>query len=272
MVFREQFDPAEVVEAVTTDGVAYLPLAAIMVERLADELAGRTLPMLKAVPYGGSAIRPAAFERSAPAFPGVLYQYYGLAEALAPLACLTADDHDRGISRDAAAHARLRSAGTWLPGVEYRLIDGELAVRGPVVMPGYYNRPDGGIDSDGWFATGDLVEVDDAGYLFVTDRIKDIIITGGYNVHPSEVERVIGALPEIADVVVIGTPNETWGEGIAAIVVLREPVDDLLGYLAAACKAKLASYKKPVAVHVVDEIPRNPAGKPNRILLRATYR
>lgn len=257
-IFLPHFDAAEVVREVERHGVTILPLATTMLERVVDELGDRRLPTLRAVVYGGSAISPASLARAARALPSVLIQFYGLAEALAPLTCLTSADHDAGRA--------LGSAGRWLPGVEHRFVDGVLEVGGDVVMPGYINRGRAAIDAAGWLRTGDLAH-DDDGYLYLGDRADDVITSGGYSVQPREVENVLAALDEIVEVAVVGTPHDIWGQGVTAVVVARDPGIDpagLLQRIQAHSRHHLASYKKPVALHLVDHIPRNPAGKPDR--------
>ncbi|MDP3209168.1 MAG: class I adenylate-forming enzyme family protein, partial [Rhodoglobus sp.] len=185
-VFLARFSAAKVIDAVVRYGITVLPLASTMLELLAAELdqSGRRLPELRVVPYGGSPIRPDALDRAARLLPSTLVQYYGLAEALAPLVSLSAADHDQAIA--SGDHTRLRSAGRWLDGIQHRIDNDELLVRGEVVMPGYANRgPAAPLDAQGWFRTGDIVSEDDDGFLYITGRSNDIIMSGGFNVHPS---------------------------------------------------------------------------------------
>ncbi|CAN5567191.1 long-chain fatty acid--CoA ligase [soil metagenome] len=254
--FMDRFDAAEVVRVVREKNVTILPLAATMLELLVDELGDERLPSLRAVVYGGSAISPTALERAVRALPGVLFQFYGLAEALAPLTCLSPTDHESPALRT--------SAGRWLPGVDHRFVDGVLEVRGEVVTPGYVNRG-GPTLANGWFRAGDLAH-DHDGHLYVADRADHVIMSGGYPVQPREVENVIATLDQVAEVAVVGTPHERWGQGVTAVVVLRAGASEegLFDAIVSACRASLASYKKPVALLVVAKLPRNPAGKPNR--------
>lgn len=289
------FHPHEVLAALHGFGVSVLPLAPVMLAGLLEALreSGQQPPPMKAVPYGGSPVSADTLAAVAPYFPGALVQFYGLAEALAPISCLSAADHDsaarilahepgRDESRtQALARHRLESAGHQVGGVEVRLENGQIYVRADTVMPGYWNRPEltaRVLDSDGWFATGDIAYVDDGGYLHLVDRINDVIISGGFNVYPGEVERVIARVPGVREAVVLGTPDERWGERVHAVVVLEGSAARkfsstagkarLLELIVKACRAELASYKKPLAVDTVDEIPRNPAGKVDRNMLR----
>ena len=148
---------------------------------------------------------------------------------------------------------------------------GEIVVRGPNVTPGYWQLPDATLDAFdqlGWFRTGDIGYQDDEGFLFICDRKKDMIITGGENVYPAEVESELLAHPDIAEVAVVGLPDEKWGETVAAVITLsghREPsLKELDQFLA----DRLARYKRPRAVHVTDLLPRNPAGKVQKFALR----
>jgi fatty-acyl-CoA synthase len=140
---------------------------------------------------------------------------------------------------------------------------GEVVARGPQLMRGYWNLPDATREAlrEGWMHTGDAGRLDDEGYLYIQDRVKDMIVSGGENVYPREVEDVLFEHPAVADAAVIGVPHEQWGEGVKAIVVLRPGADagaeDILGF----CRGRLAGYKRPGSVDFVDELPRNPSGK-----------
>jgi acyl-CoA synthetase (AMP-forming)/AMP-acid ligase II len=289
------FRPSEVLPALHRFAVTVLPLAPVMLAGLVDALrsGGQQPPPLKAVPYGGSPVSAETLAAAALYFPGALVQFYGLAEALAPLSCLSAADHDsaaRALAHEPAgeksriqeqARHRLESAGHWVDGVEVRLENGQILVRADTVMPGYWNRPELSarvLDAEGWFATGDIAYVDDDGYVHLVDRMNDVIISGGFNIYPGEVERVIARVPGIREAVVLGVPDERWGERVHAVVVLEESMTEkfggtagkaeLLELIVSACRGELASYKKPLGVDTVDEIPRNAAGKVDRNLLR----
>ena len=144
-------------------------------------------------------------------------------------------------------------------------------VHGPNVTPGYWQLPEATREAftlSGWFRTGDIGYLDEEGYLFICDRKKDMIITGGENVYPAEVESELVAHPDIAEVAVVGLPDEKWGETVAAVITLssdREPsLEDLNQFLA----DRLARYKRPRVLHVMDLLPRNPAGKVQKFVLR----
>ncbi|MFC0680413.1 AMP-binding protein [Lysobacter korlensis] len=286
-----RFDAGSVIEAVARHSVTVLPLVPVLLTRLTSAMTGddRLVPPLRAVPYGGSPIAAEALALAAERLPGVLSQFYGLAEALAPVSWLSPEEHDAA-ARDFAAggektdraRERLSSAGSWISAVEARLVDGEVVVRGDVVLPGYWSRPELTArvrTPDGWFFTGDLARIDDDGYVHLVDRRNDVIISGGFNIYPGEVERVIAGVEGVLDAVVLGLPDDRWGEGVHAAVVLTEPARKqysgpdgaiaLLRTVTEACRSRLAGYKKPLRVHVVDAIPRNAFGKVDRRALRS---
>jgi fatty-acyl-CoA synthase len=157
---------------------------------------------------------------------------------------------------------KLGSAGKPYPYVEVDVgEDGELLVRGPNVFPGYWRNPEATAETlrDGWLHTGDVVERDDEGYFYVKGRLKEMFISGGENVYPAEIESVLHEHPHVRDAAVVGVPDERWGEVGAAYVVLDGAVtgDELIEL----CRARLARFKVPKSVHVVDELPRNSLGK-----------
>jgi acyl-CoA synthetase (AMP-forming)/AMP-acid ligase II len=171
-----------------------------------------------------------------------------------------------------------------VPNAEVRVVDpdtceevaagkqGELWFRSPQLMKGYLNRPDAtseAITEDGWFRTGDIGRVDEDGYIFVEDRLKDMIISGGENIYSIEVERVLAEHPAVAEVAVIGVPDEKWGESVKAVVALEGEVSDK--DLIAWAREHLAAYKCPRTVDVVDALPRNPTGKIMKKDLRKQY-
>jgi len=279
------FEPHSVLSAIDEYGVTVLPLAPIMLTRLVEALdaGARRPPPIRAIPYGGSPVPPGTLAAAVGYFPGALVQYYGLAEALAPIACLTAGDHDALLGSGSHGHPlrhRLESAGRVVDGVQVRLVGRQILVRGETVMVGYWNRDTLNaevLNADGWLSTGDIARIDDDGYLYLIDRAQDVIISGGFNIYPAEVERVIAAVPGLREAVVFGIPHERWGEGVCAAVVMEVVADprfagdgELLRTVVDFCRTRLASYKKPLVVLAVDEIPRNAAGKIDRRKLRST--
>jgi long-chain acyl-CoA synthetase len=160
--------------------------------------------------------------------------------------------------------ARPGTVGRPLPGVQVSLEHGELRVRGKdVVMKGYFNQPAANAEAlrEGWFYTGDLARQDAEGYLYIVDRKKDMVVTGGYNVYSKEVEQVLGQHPDIADAAVVGVPDALYGEAVAAFVQPRPGVRLEAQAVVEYCRTQLAGYKKPRHVVFVDSLPRNSLGK-----------
>jgi long-chain acyl-CoA synthetase len=232
---------------------------------------------LRQLVYGGSPISEPLLRASVRTFGAQLFQSYGLSETMGVTTVLGPDQHalDGDLSR-------LRSAGRAVPGIDLQIRDadsgarlpagasGEVVVRGPSVTPGYWRRPDAtaaAFTDDGFFRTGDVGTLDGEGYLYIRDRLKDMIVTGGENVYPAEVESVLAGHPAVADVAVIGVPSQQWGETPLAVVVGNVERDDLLAY----ARDRLAHFKCPTDVQFVPELPRNPSGKVLKRELRAPY-
>ena len=284
-VILRRFDPTEVLAAVGEHRVTTLPLVPTMLNQLL--LAAEEIPFdassLRTVVYGASAIAPDRLARAVRVFGDVFVQVYGLSETPLPLTALSQRDH----RFDPAGQppARLASAGRPSPFVELKIVDGageevrsgevgEIAVRGDVVMRGYWNDPRATaemIDADGWAATGDLGRRDTDGYVTIVDRKGDMIVSGGYNLYPGEIENVISTLREVQEVAVVGVPDERWGEAVKAIVVVRPGHSLTAEQVVAVCRANLASYKKPLSVDFVEELPKTGSGKILRRSLRERY-
>jgi len=234
---------------------------------------------LKTYAYGASPMPLPLLRAALAAWPTTDFmQVYGLTEVCGVVTRLDAEDHR------SATEERLLSAGKLIPQAELRVVDpdtledvpageqGELWFRTPQLMKGYHNRPDAtaeAITPDGWFRTGDIGRVDDAGYVFVEDRLKDMIISGGENIYSIEVERVLAEHPAVTEVAVIGVPDEKWGESVKAVVALESPLPE--AELIAFARERLAAYKCPKTVDVVDALPRNPTGKIMKKDLRQPY-
>jgi len=230
--------------------------------------------------YGGSPISETVMVRAKEVFGAQLAQSYGLTETIGVTTILGPDDHVVG------ADSKLRSAGRAVPGVEIKIVDastgedcptgvvGEVVTRGPGVTKSYWRNPQATADSywpDGWFRTGDAGYLDEQGYLFLKDRIKDLLMSGGENIYPAEVENAIMAHPAVQEVAVIGVPSQKWGETPLAVVVAKPGTtidgDELIAFT----RERLAHYKCPTAVEVVEALPRNPSGKVLKRELRAPH-
>ena len=221
-------------------------------------------------------------KRAIEVFGPVMMQGYGQTEAPASIAMLRPEEYlADGAPRD---DARLSACGrpTPLVRLEIRANDGsavaqgapgEICVAGDLLMKGYY-RDSGQTAAtiiDGWLHTGDVGYLDAEGYLHITDRIKDMIITGGFNVYPSEVEQVIWSHPAVTDCSVIGVPDEDWGEAVKAVVELHPGAHVDPETLISLCKERLGSVKAPKTIDIVDELPRSPVGKVLKTQLRERY-
>lgn len=242
--------------------------------------AGYDYTSLRCLGYGGSPMPTPLLRRAMDVFGVDFYQVYGMTEASGAFCILGPDDH-----RDPAHPERLVSAGRPVAGVEMRVTDpatgeavpdgetGEFQVRGELVMAGYWQRPadTAAAISGGWLRTGDAGHRDSHGYFYLEDRVKDMIISGGENVYPAEVERVLSEHPGVADVAVIGVPDERWGEAVKAVIVPRPGTAIDTAGLLEFCRPRLAAYKRPASVDIVDALPRNAAGKILKRTLREPY-
>ncbi|HKN97912.1 MAG TPA: long-chain-fatty-acid--CoA ligase [Pseudonocardiaceae bacterium] len=244
-------------------------------------VAERDYSNLVALFYGASPMPLPLLRRSMETFPVDFFQVYGMTEASGGVTMLDADDH-----RDKANEHRLTSAGKALAGVELAIVEpvtgarlgpnevGEVWVRTRQLMAGYWRKPEANaaaLTEDGWLRSGDAGYLDADGYLYISDRIKDMIISGGENIYPVEVERVLAEYPDVADVAVIGVPDDTWGEVGRAMVVPKPGVEFDSEGLLAFCRQHLASFKCPKSVELVAELPRNATGKVLKRQLREPF-
>ncbi|MGH0033984.1 MAG: fatty acid--CoA ligase [Myxococcota bacterium] len=232
---------------------------------------------LRAILYGASPIPEAVLKASIERFGCQFIQAYGLTETTGAVVLLPPDDHVPG-------HPRLKACGLPIFGTRLEIRDaegrpcppgvvGEIAISGPMVMKGYWNRPEATASAirDGWFHSGDAGYLDEDGYLYIHDRVKDMIVSGGENVYPAEVESVLSGHPQVADVAVIGVPDERWGETVMAVVVAAEGSDLTEDAVIDYCRDRLAGFKRPRSVDFVDALPRNPTGKILKRELREPY-
>ena len=208
-------------------------------------------------------------------------QLYGVTELSPTATILTRDDHHRALTERPEL---LQSAGRAIMGTEIRIADehdnplpngeiGEILVRGPQLMKGYWNMPEATAEAlrGGWMHTGDAGIIDDEGYVYIPDRVKDMIVSGGENVYPNVVESMLFQHPSVADVAVIGVPDEQWGETVKAVVVLRDGAsatdDEIMDF----CRGKLGGFERPRSVDFIDALPRNATGKVLKRELREPY-
>ena len=216
---------------------------------------------LRVAMWGAAPASRQTLEALARTYPGVdIVSAYGQTEMSGATTLLKGADSTR----------KMGSVGLPMRDVELRVVNdamldvgpnqiGEIVYRGPLVMHGYWNNPEATAEAfaGGWFHSGDLATRDEEGYLRLVDRKKDMIVSGGENVYPAEVERVLREHPGVTDVAVVGAPHPRWGETPVAFVVGDAEADDLIDH----CRERLASYKKPTAIHFVTSLPRNAAGK-----------
>jgi long-chain acyl-CoA synthetase len=237
---------------------------------------------LRMILYGASPISVEVLRKSVETFKCAFIQAYGLTETTGAIVALMPEDHD---PKGKYAH-RLRSAGKPITGVELRIVSadtgtdaeqgevGEIWCRTGQNMLGYWNKPEETaktITEDGWLKTGDAGYLDEDGYLYIHDRVKDMIVSGGENIYPAEVENALMSHPDIADVAVIGVPSDKWGETVKALVVKKEGSDPTPESIISFAKERIASFKCPTSVDWIDALPRNPSGKILKRELRAPY-
>jgi len=267
MVLIPRFDPAAVVDAIERYGCTiFSGVPTMYVGLLQADTSGRSLSSLRVCVSGGAAIPGEVIRAFEEKFPGaVILEGYGLSE--------TASTTTFNVN---AEQRKVLSIGRPIWGVEVRVVDesdkplppgpdnvGEIVIRGHNVMKGYYKQPDATAQAfrGGWFHSGDLAYVDDDGYLFIVDRKKDLVIRGGYNVYPREIEEVLFAHPAVAEAAVVGKPDGKLGEEVLAFVVLKPGAtvtpDEIIVY----CKERLAAYKYPRHVQITEELPKGPTGK-----------
>jgi acyl-CoA synthetase (AMP-forming)/AMP-acid ligase II len=278
LVLQADFVPPKVLQAMAAERVAHVFLAPVMINALLQTPGVETtnFSSLKSVSYGASPISEAVLARATKTFGCGFIQFYGMTETTGAGTTLAPKDHQGEL---------LRACGRSWASLETRIADedgnevpvgeiGEIEIRGPIVMAGYWNRPEATAETirpDGWLRTGDAGYQNADGYFFVHDRVKDMIVSGGENVYPAEVENAILGCPGVADAAVIGVPDDRWGEAVKAIVVAAPgPQPDPADIIAWA-RERIAGYKAPKSVDFVDALPRNPSGKVLRRELRKPY-
>lgn len=276
LVLMRSFDPELVLDNIERHqitGMFGVPAMFLFMSQVAD-FADRDLSSVRYFLCGGAPVPEATIKLYGSR--GISFlQGYGLTETSPFATLLPKDDCERKVG----------SAGVAPMYTEVRVVDldnkpvaanvqGEITIRGPNVMKGYWNRPEATeevMDAEGWFHSGDIGIMDEEGYFYIVDRKKDMVISGGENVYPAEVETVIHEMPEVADVGVIGLEDEKWGERVVAIVVPSPGVDlepeDVIAYT----EGKLARFKMPRQVEMVEELPRNPQGKILKRVLREQF-
>jgi long-chain acyl-CoA synthetase len=280
-VVAREFNPGAVIDFIERHRVSRMALVPSALQFVLRDRRARTADFsrMKYVIYGGS-IMPADVMREAMEIIGCGFvQGYGMTETAGGISILGPDDHGLPPS------PRMASVGRPVPGVQIKIVDesgraldtgqnGEICVLSSANMACYWNLPDEtaqALDIDGWLHTGDAGFIDADGYLHIRDRIKDMIITGGENVYPAEVESVLREHPAVEDVAVIGLPDERWGEAVAAVIVPREGVPAEPRDIIEQARKRIAGFKLPKRIEFVDELPRSAGGKVLKRALRDTY-
>jgi acyl-CoA synthetase (AMP-forming)/AMP-acid ligase II len=273
------FDPPGVLKAIEDHRIKQALLVPTMIQMLVDhpEAQRHDLSSMESLIYGASPISEAVLDRARKVFTGTAFtQAYGMTELSPTTTILTDADHDDPVLR--------RSAGRAAPYARVKIVDengdevprgtvGEIVAAGDHVMLGYWKQPEATAEAvrAGWMHTGDGGYMDERGYVYVVDRIKDMIISGGENVYSIEVENVVARHPAIAQVAVIGVPDEIWGERVHAVVTLAPGSALDLDELRDFCKQDIAGYKAPRSLEIVEQLPLSGAGKILKRTLRAQY-
>ncbi|WP_313201137.1 AMP-binding protein [Pseudomonas sp.] len=278
----DRYDDRLLLETIERERVTRLFLVPAMINRLVNYpgVERFDLSSLKLVMYGAAPMAPSLVKKAIELFGPILAQGYGAGETCSLVTVLTEQDH---LVED-GDYQRLASCGRCYFETDLRVVNeafedvlpgevGEIVVKGPDVMQGYWRAPEltAEVMRDGYYLTGDLATVDAQGYVFIVDRKKEMIISGGFNVYPSEVEQVIHGFPEVFEVAVVGVPDPQWGEAVRAVVVLKPGAQLEAAELIERCGRALAGFKKPRGVDFVSELPKNPNGKVVRRLVRDTY-
>jgi long-chain acyl-CoA synthetase len=280
------FDPPRIFEAIQRYHATTMFLVPTMINLLLASLdKGKyDLSSLHTIFYGGAPMYVEQLLEAVRTFGPVFVQLFGQGEA--PMTCTSLPKEEHLAGDDPVKLKRLASAGRETTAVRVRIVDdadrdvpapasqmGEIVVRGDLVMKGYWNKPEATAETlrGGWLHTGDIGYLDADGYLYITDREKDMIISGGSNVYPREIEEVICRHPAVFEVAVIGIPDEKWGETVKALVVPREGTSATEAEIIEHCKRHMASYKKPQSVEFLPALPKNAYGKVLKRELRDRY-
>ena len=283
LVLFDTFEPAHFLREIERLRITHVFMVPAMINMLLNDPALDTadLTSLKMLGYGAAPMAPARIQEAWTRIGPVLSQGYGASESTSGVTRLSIADH-----ADAIAHhpERLASCGRPMGETEVLVVDehcrevsgdamGEIVIRGADVFQGYWGAPEltREVLVDGWLRTGDLARIDEEGYIYLVDRQKDMIISGGFNVYPTEVEASLYQHPDVMEACVIGVPDEKWGESVKAVVVLKSGRNTVADEIISHCRARLADYKLPRTVSFGADLPKNASGKIARKLVREQY-
>lgn len=280
IVLQRGFEPEKYIAALVEHRATFTFLVPTMIYALLDHLRSRTADFssLRMLSYGASPMSPSRIEEAIRVFGPILVQSYGQTECPSNILFLSQEDHLRGDVKT------LGSAGMPYPGVTVELLNesdspvepgevGEICVRSALVMEGYWKRPDltAEVLRNGWLHTGDMAYRDPDGYYYLVDRKKDMLISGGFNVYPKEIENVLAGHPAVAAAAVIGVPDERWGEAVKAVVQLRVGATATVDELKALVRVSKGPVQTPKTIDFVDALPLTALGKFDKGKLRARY-
>ncbi len=284
LYIQEDFNPVEAVRAIDEERIVVALLVPAMIQAMlvfVPDAGSRKYEHLREIIYGASPISEQTLRRAVEVFKCDFAQAYGMTETTAVLTALLPEHHNTAL-RDQPE--LLLSAGRAIVGVDLRIVDeedravapgtlGEIVARGPNLMRCYWNLADESAEAlrGGWSHTGDAGYLNNEGFLFVQDRVKDMIVSGGENVYPRSIEDVLFKHPAVADVAVIGVPDKQWGETVKAIVVLKDGRDATAADLMDFCRDKLGGFQRPRSVDFIQALPRNASGKVLKKELRAPF-
>jgi fatty-acyl-CoA synthase len=280
IMIQPGFDPVKVMQAIQEYRINCMLLVPTMIYALLDHprFGEFDLSSLETLFYGASSISPARLKEAIQRIGPVFFQFYGQAEAPMTITVLRKAEHDVNDL------SRLASCGRPVPWVRVELLDanqkpvpdgepGEICVQGPLVMDGYRDSPEQTAEAfrGGWLHTGDVAVRDPEGFLRIVDRTKDMIVSGGFNIYPRELEDIIGEHPAVSQVAVIGVAHPKWGEAVKALVVARPGETAKAEELIAMVAERKGSFQAPKLVEFIDSIPQTPLGKPDKKALRVKY-
>ena len=279
-VLHESFDPVKALQAIQDERISWVSFVPTMIVGLLQvpELASYDLSSLRIISYGTAPISPVLLQQMMDVFHCEFNQGFGQTEHSPAISYLTSADH---VMDTPGKEILLKSVGRPIFNVQVRIVDdddndvetgqtGEIIVKSDSVMQGYWNKPDMTEEAlkNGWLHTGDLGRLDEQGYIFIVDRKKDMLKSGGENIFPKEIEHVIYEMPEVQECAVVGVPDDKWGEVVKAVIVLKEGESLTAEDVVERCAQSLAGFKKPRIVEFMPELPKNAAGKVLKYLLK----